>query len=177
MKMIPPDAQAAIDPTLAMNDSPISELLGESLRITTSTKQETGDSPGAAAITAPNNTADTVDPAFTTTTDETPVAATPGAIPIYDAARDAGTLVVSNLPPAPAGQEYNLWVQTTSDGAPVRLGILPDAGTSPSESFDFNLGSNQVRPAGFTLTLDPKDKPAAPHSKNTVLQSPQTAKP
>jgi hypothetical protein len=73
--------------------------------------------------------------------------------------------------------EYNLWVQTSPDAKPARLGILPDAGTSPSESFDFSLGSHTVMPSGFILTQDPIDAPAAPDKKNTVLQSPQAPQP
>jgi hypothetical protein len=162
MKMTPPGAESTIDSSLAMNDSPISQLLGETLRIAAS-EQESVDSPDAA----------TVDSSFLNTAAEDPAVAQPGAIPIYDAARDAGTLVVTNLPPAPEGLEYNLWVQTTSDGPPIRIGILPDVGTSPAESFDFSLGRNQVMPSGFILTRDPAERPAAPHAGNTVLQSPQ----
>jgi hypothetical protein len=169
MKMTPPGAESTIDSSLAMNDSPISQLLGETLRIAGSAKQGSGDSPDAVMSTA--------DTAFLNTAVEVPAVAPAGAIPIYDAARDAGTLVVTNLPPAPTGLEYNLWVQAKRDGPPVRIGILPDAGTSPSESFDFSLGDNQVMPSGFILTQDPADRPAAPNADNTVLQSPQAKEP
>ena len=170
MKMSPPDTKVVQDVTLAMNDSPIFQLLGESYRATQFTKQEVGDTVDVTAANAPDKT-------LLPNTQSPPAETAPGAIPIYDAARDAGTLVVSNLPAAAKGREYNLWVQTRQGEPPVRLGVLPDAGTSPSESFDFSLGSNGVLPSGFILTQDPKDQPAVPGAQNTVLQSPQVAEP
>jgi hypothetical protein len=101
----------------------------------------------------------------------------PTAIPIYDAARDAGTLVLSNLPAAPAGLEYNLWVRTKANATPVRVGMLPGAGASSAESFDFSLGAEQVIPAGFILTQDPHDQPGMPHPGNIILEGPQGTDP
>ncbi|RPJ32941.1 MAG: hypothetical protein EHM17_11960, partial [Verrucomicrobiaceae bacterium] len=96
----------------------------------------------------------------------------PTAVPIYDAARDAGTLVVSNLPPAGEGQVYNLWVITTIGARPVYIGSLPESSAAGADSFDFSLGSSMVLPAGFLLTLDPANSPAHPTEANTVLQGP-----
>jgi hypothetical protein len=171
MVMSPPGTPADERAGLALNDSPVSQLLVETLRVSSTEKQPSSSVADAAR---PTN-ADQVFQAA----DATPsvVAELPSAIPVYDAARDAGTLVVSNLPPVAADMEYNLWVQTSPGEKPVRLGILPDAGTSPSESFDFSLGTNTIMPSGFILTQDPKEKPTAPSGKNTVLQSPQAPEP
>jgi len=98
----------------------------------------------------------------------------PAAIPIYDAARDAGTLVVSNLPPAAANQVYNLWVTTQASDKPVFVGSLPEncaAGTNP---FDFSLGTSGILPSGFVITRDLQGAPASPTETNTVLRGPPT---
>ncbi|MEN9975804.1 MAG: hypothetical protein RLZZ282_1810 [Verrucomicrobiota bacterium] len=96
----------------------------------------------------------------------------PTAIPVYDAARDVGTLVVSQLPPADVGDVYNLWVTTQAGGTPIYVGTLPESSSQGTDSFDFSLGSTMVLPSGFILTIDPQDAPAAPTSANTVLQGP-----
>jgi hypothetical protein len=100
------------------------------------------------------------------------VAEPPMAVPIYDAARDSGSLVVSNLPPAGEGNAYNFWVITEVGGKPVCLGSLPESIALGAESFDFSLGSSMVLPVGFLLTLDPQNAPASPSEENTVLQGP-----
>lgn len=96
----------------------------------------------------------------------------PMAVPIYDAARDVGTLVVSNLPPAGEGKVYNLWVTTSAGARPVYVGSLPESSAAGADSFDFSLGSSMVLPAGFLLTMDPVDAPASPAEANTVLAGP-----
>ncbi len=99
----------------------------------------------------------------------------PMAVPIYDAARDAGTLVVSNLQPAGIGMVYNLWVVPDAGARPVYLGSLPESSAAGADSFDFSLGSTMVMPAGFLLTLDPSNEPADPSETNTVLSGPPTS--
>lgn len=98
----------------------------------------------------------------------------PMAVPIYDAARDAGTLVVSNLPPAGEGNAYHLWVITDVGSKPVYIGSLPESSALGADSFDFSLGSSMVLPAGFLLTLDAQNAPAIPSDDNTVLLGPPT---
>ena len=104
-----------------------------------------------------------------------PPTAPPSAIPIYDPARDSGTLVVSNLPPAESGSSYNLWVRTPNADKPIFVGSLPARNkTAAAESFDFTLGTNMALPSSFMLTKDPSDQPASPNAANTVLQGPPT---
>jgi len=117
-----------------------------------------------------------VDIPLESTTDSALPAGPPLAIPIYDAARDAGTLVVSNLPPAARGKVYHLWVTTSTGTRPVFIGTLPESSAAGAESFDFSLGSSMILPAGFVLTMDPPDTPAAPSEANTVLAGPPSAK-
>jgi hypothetical protein len=104
------------------------------------------------------------------------VAEPPMAVPIYDAARDSGTLVVSNLPPAGEGNTYNFWVITDFGGKPVCLGSLPESSALGADSFDFSLGSSMILPVGFVVTLDPQNAPASPTEENTVLQGPPPAR-
>jgi hypothetical protein len=98
----------------------------------------------------------------------------PSAVPIYDAARDSGTLVVNNLPSAGDGNVYNLWVHTIDGQTPIYVGSLPESSESGTDSFDFNLGSTRVLPSGFVLTKDEVNKPSTPSVHNTVLQGPTT---
>lgn len=153
MAMNPPEI-ALEDSTLAKNDehSPLTALLGDALRALTAAPPETESSaPAADAPWLPKH---------------------PTAIPIYDAARDAGTLVVSNLPPTDAGEVYNLWVTTAANERPIYVGTLPDDSASGADSFDFSLGSTMVLPSGFVLTKDPQNAPANPTAANTILQGP-----
>lgn len=96
----------------------------------------------------------------------------PSAVPIYDAARDTGTLVVNNLPPNVAGEYYNLWVRPEGDGKPIHVGRLPKSNARAADSFDFTLGSVGIVPAGFVLTRDVQGTPSEPTMSNTVLQGP-----
>ena len=96
-------------------------------------------------------------------------------MPIYDSARDVGTLVVRNLPDAGLGHVYNLWVTTENGGAPIYVGSLPQDSASGAASFDFSLGSTMVLPSGFILTKDEQDKPVQPSGENIVLQGPPPA--
>lgn len=103
-----------------------------------------------------------------------PPVADPSAIPIYDAARDTGTLVVSNLPSTRVNESYNLWVKTEAGANPIYVGQLPKSTeSSGAESFDFSLGSTAIMPSGFILTKDVQGATVAPSKINTVLQGPQ----
>lgn len=148
MRMVSPENSATLGKPDAETDAPVVALLAESF--TANARRTDKETPFS----------------------ETPQ---PAAIPIYDAARDQGTLVVSDLPALAAGQTYNLWFTTTNSSVPIHIGNLPDqAGTTGAESFDFSLGSRSVLPNGFILTRDPAGQPAAPAKANTVLQGPAT---
>lgn len=172
MRMKPPGTADEEDDLIAAADephSPVHFLLAEAAR--------SANAPSSVDMTASGN-ADPDSGITETTTPDAPTAnppelnEPPSAIPIYDAARDVGTLVVSNLPPAAEGKVYNLWVKTAHSEQPVFVGSLPNAGALRSESFDFSLGSNMVLPSGFVLTQDPLKTPTPPDMSNTVLQGP-----
>ncbi|MGD7651898.1 MAG: hypothetical protein ACQCXQ_01700 [Verrucomicrobiales bacterium] len=95
----------------------------------------------------------------------------PLAIPIYDPARDAGSLVVSKLPPSGDQNHYNLWVTIEPGTTPIFIGSLPDENIAGARAFDFSLGSTLV-PSSFTLTLDLAGTHPAPSDANTVLTGP-----
>lgn len=122
---------------------------------------------------------ESIDSASNETTGLPPLAAAetalPSAVPIYDAARGSGTLVVKNLPDAGEGNVYNLWMHTLDGESAIYVGSLPEGSNSTTDSFDFTLGSTKVLPAGFVLTKDGQDNPEPPSTENTVLEGPTPA--
>ncbi len=165
MNLVPP-GETVMSP--ADTRSPLTAMLGDALAATNRHAVEEEDE----AEAAPASEATYADYAAPLEPADPLPSGPPTAVPIYDAARDAGTLVVSNLPPAGEGQVYNLWVITTIGARPVYIGSLPESSAAGADSFDFSLGSSMVLPAGFLLTLDPANAPAHPTESNTVLQGP-----
>jgi hypothetical protein len=167
MNLVPPGETvvASADPR-----SPLTAMLGDALAATN--RHAAAEEP--AAETEPASESEDVDYAAGEAAAVPEPQGPPTAVPIYDAARDAGTLVVSNLPPAGEGQVYNLWVITEVGARPVYIGSLPESSAAGGDSFDFSLGSSMVLPAGFVLTLDPANSPANPTEGNTILQGPPT---
>lgn len=162
MRMAPPGLNPEESVNLASaeeSQAPLTAMLGDALRVMT--LHNAGKTVSAGDGETPLG-------------DPTLAPAHPTAIPIYDAARDAGTLVVNNLPIAETGKVYNLWVTTATGEKPIYVGSLPENSTSGADSFDFSLGSNMVLPSGFVLTKDPLNKPANPSKTNTVLEGPPT---
>ena len=157
MRMSPPEETTAIAfaPPVANEDPPLTEVLGDALSAAGSVPMETRAMAPASALAAP------------------PPPPDPSAIPVYDAASDNGTLVVSSLPLLGGGEAYNLWVTTGKAGKPIHVGRLPESMSSGAESFDFSLGSTGVVPSSFVLTKDPAGTPSAPSEHNTVLQGPR----
>ena len=119
----------------------------------------------------PNQTPDT-NASVQTPTDPLAPAPTPTAIPIYDSARDAGTLVVGNLPPLEENESYNLWVRTSDAANPIYVGRLPQTVAAGADALDFSLGSTGIVPSGFLLTRDAESAPVTPGNDNTILQGP-----
>lgn len=157
MTMRPPGSPAEVD--LAAGS--LNTVLGDALA-------------GRETLIGGRLSASDLSPEFTN--DELPVpdeiAPIPTAIPIYDSARDAGTLVVGNLPPLEENEAYNLWVRTTDADSPVHVGKLPATFAAGADALDFSLGSTGIVPSGFILTKDADGTPVAPRNGNTVLQGP-----
>ena len=99
------------------------------------------------------------------------------AIPVYDPARDTGTLAVRNLPVVATGSQYNLWVSTADSTEPVYVGTLPD-NLHSMDSLDFSLGSTGIIPTSYYLTVNSMDLATSvrtaslPNASNIVLQGP-----
>lgn len=134
VRMRPPetfaDAPGAL--TVRLDDPAITSMLGDAL---TAANQPEVEFLAERSIALP-------DPIAPATTE-------PSAVPIYDSARDAGTLVVSNLPAPGADEAYNLWVTTKTGDKPVHVGRLPESNVRGGDSFDFSLGSKATVPSGF----------------------------
>jgi hypothetical protein len=162
MTLNPPGVALEDPATLAKNEehSSITTLLGDALTSLTGAPRASASNPSTAQPADPDS-----------------FSKRPSAIPIYDAARDLGTMVVSNLPPAADGEAYNLWVTTEIDGVPIYVGSLPENCALGVDSFDFSLGSTLVLPCGFVLTRDPEDAPATPTEMNTILLGPPVPAP
>lgn len=168
MKMSPPGELPTTPDGLSLihEDPLITAMLGDAL--SAANARASWDDPAAmatsAGLTAPPGVA---------AADAMPAGLPPSAIPIYDAARDSGTLVVSNLPLASATEAYSLWVTTETGGKPIYVGRLPESNALGAESFDFSLGSTAIVPSGFILTKDSQGTPASPSEENTVLLGPR----
>ncbi|MGI8603480.1 MAG: hypothetical protein ACR2OZ_10840 [Verrucomicrobiales bacterium] len=102
---------------------------------------------------------------------EAPAAQTtqPYALPILDH-NGQGTLIVQNLPPAPEGQAYHLWLRDPRFPDPINIGVLPPMESS-SDHFGFDLGAPGFVPTGYLLTLEAKGAATSPQGK-IVLQGP-----
>ena len=155
LRPLPPGALASAPGglTLRKDEPPLTAVLGDAL--------------AAASIAAP-----TADPSLSRNSKLPASEPAPSAIPIYDAARKSGTLVVTNLPLTTADEAYNLWVTTEADPKPYYVGRVPNSDTQGTGPYDFSLGSKTSVPTGFLLTKDPQGKPAAPSPKNTILLGP-----
>jgi hypothetical protein len=90
---------------------------------------------------------------------------TASAVPIYDPATGAGTLVANNL------SDTNLWVTTRGENQPRLLGKIPQS-SEAYESVGFELPAGTI-PDNFIITNDSEGKGAPPSDKNTVLIGPQ----
>lgn len=154
IEMLPPESAASL---LATGPA-ITTRVGEALAGITSGEENKLLDPGSASVAGP------MEPAL-------PVEGSPRAIPVYDPARDTGTLVIRDLPPAPEGYEYNLWVNPGGQSQPVLAGTLP-GNPGPNDALDFSLGTTGILPASYQLTLDAAGAPSPPAGANIVLQGP-----
>jgi anti-sigma-K factor RskA len=66
----------------------------------------------------------------------------------WDASRHHGTFAMSNLPPAPMGHDYQLWVLDPNAPSPVSAGVV-------TASRPFEVTSVSVPNPGFALSLEP----------------------
>ena len=156
VRMRPPEptVDTAVALAMKLDDPPITTILGD-------------------ALSAANQPLPQLDTLAVRAFAPPPQEVEPSAIPIYDSARDAGTLVVNNLPPTAPDEAFNLWVTTKTGEKPVYVGRLPESNVRGGESFDFSLGSKATVPSGFILTKDRQGIPPPPSRGSTILQGPR----
>jgi anti-sigma-K factor RskA len=62
-----------------------------------------------------------------------------------------GVISIQNLPPAPAGHDYQLWVLDPGSAAPVSAGVLH----THAGSQEFGMGPMKSNGPGFAISLEP----------------------
>jgi anti-sigma-K factor RskA len=72
----------------------------------------------------------------------------------WDATDHRGSIALDNLPPTPAGHDYQLWVLDPNAPGPVSAGVLRVART-------FEVASCSMPRPGFAITLEPVGGSAA----------------
>jgi hypothetical protein len=166
MRMVPPDPPVTAPPVAA---PPVYSTAAAATTLALPVPAATDDPPMAAmlgdALAYARQTVPTFPPAAPP--------ATASAIPIYDSARDKGTLVVNNLPLKSGEESFNLWVTTDQSEQPIYVGRLPEGSKPGADSIDFSLGATAIVPSGFVLTRDPLGKPPAPSRQSTILLGPR----
>ncbi|MFN0125788.1 MAG: anti-sigma factor domain-containing protein [Verrucomicrobiales bacterium] len=108
-------------------------------------------------------------PSFPSSPDgEAPAAAIPYALPIVDQ-EGRGTLIVQNLPAAPDGHLYHLWMIDSGSSSPVNLGTLKSE--TGAGQYGFDLPSPGFIPSRYLMTLEKVGTVTAP-GEAVVLQGP-----
>jgi anti-sigma-K factor RskA len=69
----------------------------------------------------------------------------------WDPQRSCGMVSMNDMPPAPAGSDYQLWVLDPSKPAPVNAGVVPRGATSQH----FIAGEVHMPRPGFAISLEP----------------------
>lgn len=100
--------------------------------------------------------------------EDPPSARFPYALPIVDH-EGRGTLIVQNLPAAPEGHLYHLWMVDSQSSAPVNLGALKSE--TGGGAYGFDLPSPDFVPSRYLMTLE-KEGPVAIPGSTVVLQGP-----
>lgn len=163
MRMIPPDMQSDVIAAISSNEeeTPLTTVLGDTML----NNGQLTDEIAARAV---------LDKEPEQSMGGATLPPMPMAVPIYDTARDTGTLIVHNLPSTAEGESINLWVETDKGKKAIYVGKLPKGNpATAAESFDFNLGSMGVVPSAFILTKDNVDLPTEPEASNVILQGPR----
>jgi len=76
----------------------------------------------------------------------------------WDPRRNQGVISLQNLPPPPAGRDYQLWVLDPKAPAPVSAGVL----TVDTASRRFTVGPIGSEGPGFAVSLEPSGGQPAP---------------
>jgi anti-sigma-K factor RskA len=83
-------------------------------------------------------------------------ASTAGALVIWDADQGVGMLNVRNLPPAPAGKDYQLWVIDPSRPNPYSGGVFKTSADGSAQITFRPSPTGKVRADKFAISLEPE---------------------
>lgn len=91
----------------------------------------------------------------------------PYALPIIDE-QGRGTLIVQNLPPAPEGEVYQLWMRDARSSTPIQIATLQ----SPSQGFGhFSFNAAGFLPSSYLMTREKAGQITTP-SGTVILKGP-----
>ncbi len=83
-------------------------------------------------------------------------ASTAGAMVLWDADQGVGMLNVRNLPPAPAGKDYQLWVVDPSRPTPYSGGVFKTNADGTAQIIFKPSPSGKVKADKFAISLEPE---------------------
>ena len=83
-------------------------------------------------------------------------ASTAGAMVLWDADQGVGMLSVRNLPPAPAGKDYQLWVVDPSRPTPYSGGVFKTNADGSAQITFKPSPSGKVKADKFAISLEPE---------------------
>ncbi len=83
-------------------------------------------------------------------------ASTAGAMVLWDADQGVGMLNVRNLPPAPAGKDYQLWVVDPSRPTPYSGGVFKTSSDGSAQIIFKPAPSGKVKADKFAISLEPE---------------------
>ena len=93
------------------------------------------------------------------------------AYTLFDETTGAGSIVLGNLPAAPEGRAYQLWLTDSGQQNPVSVGLLPELEGGSGRVF-FDTLAPGFAPSGYFLTLESAAGSTQP-SGERVLSGPQ----
>lgn len=93
------------------------------------------------------------------------------AYTLFDETTGAGSIVLGNLPPAPEGRAYQLWLTDPAQQNPVSVGLLPALDGGFGRVF-FDTLAPGFAPSGYFLTLEPASGSPRPGGER-ILSGPQ----
>lgn len=83
-------------------------------------------------------------------------ASTAGALVLWDAEQGSGMLNIRNLPPAPAGKDYQLWVVDPSQPRPLNGGVFKTNPDGTAQIYFRPTSDTKVRADKFAISLEPE---------------------
>ena len=92
------------------------------------------------------------------------------AYAVWDAAAQQGVMRFANLPPAPAGKDYQMWIIDPKSAGPVSAGIFTSEGGG-----EFSAAIKPSRPIAmadkFAVSLEPQNGSASPRGEIFLMSN------